>query len=127
MNTEQAEKVISDNDNCSENSFVYGLHEECYFSVEKFWEFYDSIVAWVGEKKKADITRDITRKITQIYQKVLKEMISHFDPLDISVIDNFPENYTEYIERIDFALLAYDTDNMDLIDDKKFALQKETI
>ena len=83
MNTEQAEKVISDNDNCSENSFVYGLHEECYFSVEKFWEFYDSIIAWIGEKKKSDITR----KITRIYQKVLKEMIYHFDPLDISVID----------------------------------------
>ena len=120
MNTEQAEKVISDNDNCSENSFIYGLHEECDFWVEKFWEFYDSIIAWIGEEKKADITK----KITQIYQKILKEMIYHFDPMDISVIANFPENYTEYIERIDFALLAYDTDNIDLIDDKTFALQR---
>lgn len=120
MNTEEAQKVIFDNDNCNENSFIYYLHEKCYFSIEKFWEFYDSIIAWIGEEKKADITK----KITEIYQKMLKEMIYHFDPLDILVIANFPENYTEYIERIDFALLAYDTDNRDLIDDKTFALQR---
>ena len=120
MNTEEAQKVIFDNDNCIENSFIYYLHEECCFSIEKFWEFYDSIIAWIGEEKKADITR----KITEIYQKMLKEMIYHFDPMDISVIANFPENYMEYIERIDFALLAYDTDNRNLIDDKTFSLQR---
>ena len=103
MNTEEAQKVIFDNDNCSENSFIYFLHEECYFSIEKFWQFYDSIIAWVGKEKKADITR----KITEIYQKMLKEMIYHFDPMDISVIANFPENYTEYIERIDFFITHF--------------------
>ena len=39
-------------------------------------------------------------------------------------MDNFPDNYTDYIERIDFALLAYYTDNIDLLDDEKFELQK---
>ena len=120
MNTEEAQKVIFDNDNCNENSFIYYLHEECYFSIEKFWEFYDSIVTLIGKKKNPEITK----RITQIYQRILKEMIYHFDPMDIAVMDNFPENYTDYIERIDFALLAYYTDNIDLVDDGKFSLQK---
>ena len=120
MIIENAEKVISDNYHCNENSFVYFLHEECYFSIEKFWEFYESIVALIGKKKNPEITK----RITQSYQKILKEMIFHFDPMDVAVMNNFPENYNDYIERIDFALLAYYTDNIDLIDDKGFSLQK---
>lgn len=121
MNTEQARKIISDNYNCNENSFVYFLHEECYFSVAKFWEYYESIAAFVGSTKK---NSEITRQITSSYQRVLKEMIFHFDPKDTAVIRNFPENYTDFIERIDFALLAYYTDNIDLLDEEGFALQK---
>lgn len=120
MKMENALKVISDNYYCNENSFVYFLHEECYFSIEKFWEFYESIVALIGEEKDTEITR----RITQSYQRVLKEIIFHFDPMDVAVMDNFPDNYNAYIERIDFALLAYYTDNIDLIDNEGFELQK---
>lgn len=120
MTIEDAEKVISDNYHCNKGSLVYCLHEECNFSVEKFWEFYDSITAFIGEKKNPEITK----RITQIYQRILKEMIFHFDPMDVAVMDHFPENYTDYIERIDYALIAYDTDNIDLINDKTFSLQR---
>lgn len=121
MKIEKARKIISDNYNCNENSFVYFLYEECCFSIEKFWEYYDSIAAFVGVNEK---NSEITREITDSYQRILKEMIFHFDPMDLAIMDNFPENYTDYIERIDFALLAYYTDNIDLLDNKKFELQK---
>lgn len=121
MNIEKARKIILDNYNCNENSFVYFLYEECYFSIEKFWEYYESIAAFVGVNEKSS---EMTRKITDSYQRILKEMIFHFDPMDVAVMDNFPDNYTDYIERIDFALLAYYTDNIDLLDDEKFELQK---
>ena len=121
MKIENARKIILDNYNCNENSFVYFLHEECYFSIEKFWEYYESIATFVGTIKKSP---EITRQITQSYQRILKEMIAHFDPMDVAVMDNFPENYPDYIERIDFALLAYYTDNLDLLDNEKFELQK---
>ncbi len=121
MKIENARQIISDNYNCNKNSFVYFLHEKCYFSIEKFWEYYESITAFIGEKKKDPET---TKRITQSYQRILKEIIFHFDPMDVAVMDNFPENYTDYIERIDFAMLAYYTNNIDLIDDEKFELQK---
>ncbi len=121
MKVDDAKKIILDNYLCNENSFVYFLHEESYFSTEKFWEYYESIAALVREIEKSP---EITRQITQSYQRILQEMIAHFSPMDIAEIDNFPENYYDYIERIDFALLAYYTGKMDLLDDEKFELQK---
>ena len=121
MTLENARKIISDNYNCNKNSFVYFLHEESYFSIEQFWKFYESIAAFVGVTEKSS---EITRQITQNYQRILKEMIFHFDPTDGSVLDNFPENYINYIERIDLVLLAYYTDNIRLLDNKNFELQK---
>lgn len=121
MKIENARKIISDNYNCNENSFVYFLHEKCYFSIEKFWEYYESITVFIGVKEKNPET---TKEIAQSYQRILKEIIFHFDPMDAAAIDNFPENYNDYIERIDLALLAYYTSNIDLIQNDNFELQK---
>ena len=121
MTIKDSKKIILDNFNCEKNSFVYYLYEECYFSIQKFWEYYDSIIAFVGEKEK---DAEITKKITQSYQSILKEFIYHFDPMDIAVIKKFPKNYIDYIERLDFALAAYYTNDINLVDDKRFDLQK---
>ena len=73
------------------------------FSVEKFWEYYASVAALegldIGQK-----TLELTMYISCSYQLILQEMIFHFDPNDIAVIEKFPLNYTAFIERIDFAV-----------------------
>ena len=56
--------------------------------------------------------------------KILKEYIYHFDPNDLTELKNFPENYTQYIERIEFAQAAYYRNNLALIDDSIFDLQR---
>lgn len=122
MTIENAKKIIEDNYLCNENSFIYFLYEESCFSVESFWAYYESIAALAGEAEKDP---EITRQITHSYQRILKEFLYHFDPVDISVLDNFPENYPDYIERIDFALQAYYSGDTDLLDDEKFTLQKK--
>ena len=121
MKIEKARKIILDNYDCNENSFMSFLHDKSYFSIEKFWEYYESIAAFVGVTEKSP---EITRQITQSYQGMLKEMIYHFNPMDCAVLDNLPENYIAYLERIDYALLAYYTDNIDLLDNETFELQK---
>ena len=114
MTIENARRIISDNYNCNENSFVWFLHERSYFSAEKFWEYYESIAAFVGVTEKSS---EITRQITEIYQKMLKDMIAHFSPVDLAVLDHFPEgNYVDYIEAVDYALLAYYTDQKSILD-----------
>lgn len=121
MNIDEAIKIISDNYECNENCFFYLLREEESFCAEKFWEYYDSITAFVGVTEKDP---EITRQITHSYQRILKEFIFHFDPADYAVIADCPNNYVDYIDRLDHALLAYYTDNMDLLDDENFELQR---
>lgn len=121
MTVETALKIIYDNNSCNENSFVYLLHEDCIFSIEKFWEYYDSI-AVLAETDAKD--PELTMQINLSYQRILKEFIAHFDPNDVAVMENFPDNYTEYIERIDRAILAYYSGNIRLLEDKRFNLQK---
>ena len=50
---------------------------------------------------------ELGAQISFVYQRMLKEMIWHFSPTDNSVIANMPENYDDYIERMDCAVEAY--------------------
>ncbi len=122
MTIEEARRIISDNYNGRENSLIYALHEEEYFSVPKFWEYYNSIAALAGldagEKSLA-----LTMQITETYQQLLKEIIYHFAPDDLAVIDNFPEDYNDYIDRINIAVFAYFSNNVGMLDEKKFKLR----
>lgn len=104
MNTEKAVKIIFDNYMCNENSFIFLLHEKSRFSEEKFMEFCDSIAILADTEKRGS---DLTMQINKSYQYFLREIIYHFDPDDLSKIEDFPANYNDYIEKIDAALLAY--------------------
>lgn len=121
MNIETAIKIISNNCFGNDGSLVCSLYNDCDFSVEKFWEFYDSICTLVNE---SFYNEETSSQISISYQRILKEMIYHFSPQDIAVIENFPEDYNGYIERLDFAVLAYYTKNSELLDDNGFELER---
>lgn len=119
---ENAKRIIYSNYKGENNSLMFFLHEKNFFSIEAFWEFYESITALVlcdGEK-----SIKITNQITQNYQRLLKYIVFHFDPFDDFVLENFPENYIEYLERIEYAMMAYFSGNAKLIDNDIFELQK---
>lgn len=123
MSIEEAKKIILDNYYAKNCSFVYFLHEECYFSVEKFWEYYESVAALAG----LDMSQknlELTMYISCSYQIILQEIIFHFDPNDVAVMEKFPSNYTAFIERIDFAVRAYFLNDISLLEDEGFELQK---
>lgn len=107
MTVSEAMAVLEKNAGCAEKSLIYALHERGKFSEKRFWEFYDSVITLA---KVAVMTgRDIetARKITFVYQRVLKEMIWHFDKKDASKLKKLPRDYNGYIERLDDALDAY--------------------
>ena len=122
MNLEKGIEIISDNYYGKENSLVSSLYNDCDFSEEKFWQLYDSIVCLINSNFYAE---DMLFRIGIVYQRILKEMIYHFSPYDVSVIKNFPENYNGYIERLDFAYNAYYARNPELLADDTFELQRE--
>ncbi|MBQ9935823.1 MAG: hypothetical protein IJO70_08250 [Lachnospiraceae bacterium] len=121
MTVEAAIQTLIDNYKGDNNSFMYYLHEKGYFSEEKFWEFYESITVLVINDVNSS---EITAQITHSYQRLLKYIIFHFDPKDDYALDNFPENYIDYLERIEYAIMAYFSGSVKLIDEEIFELKK---
>lgn len=99
-----SKQIIQDNYSGNKGTFIASLNDESRFRTELFWELYESIAAFVEHKVYSD---ELTAQISSVYQRMLKEMIWHFSPTDSSVIANMPENYDDYIERMDSAVEAY--------------------
>lgn len=122
MDVNQAKQIIQDNYKCEGNSFIYYLHEKSAFDKEGFWAFYDSVVALVEcEELK---TPELTRQIAEVYQLILKYFMFHFDPAELYVIEGFPKVYIGYIERMEYALMAYYSGNMKLVIEDDFELKR---
>jgi hypothetical protein len=97
--------VIQDNLYARNDSFLFWLHERYTFRADRFDELCQSVEKLAQE----EISLEMTRTVTYIYQCILKEIIYHFDPNDSSVIKDLPQNYTQYLERFDCALARYFT------------------
>ena len=97
------------------------LNEECEFSAVAFWEYYDAIAFVTRHSIRNE---ELSAQIAIGYQRFLKELIYHFDPDDVAVMKDFPENYNEYLERLDFAVRAYYEEKPEWLDDARFDLQK---
>lgn len=122
MEIETVKKIIFDNYNKRAGSLLYFLNEDDRFSRRAFWEFYDALACVAAHSEK--ISRELAFMAGMAYQKILEEFIAHFSPRDVAVIDDFPENYTDYIERLDFAMLAILTGDLSNLTDERFALKR---
>ena len=121
MTIHQAKKIIEANYAMKENALTRFMYDDCVFSVEAFWEFYDAIACVTGALEK---TEALTTQITVAYQKILKEILYHFAPSDAAVMKDFPENYNDYMERLDYAVLAYLENKPEYLADERFDLQR---
>ena len=99
-----SKQIIQDNYSGKKGSFIASLNNESCFRTELFWKLYESIATLVEHRVYSD---ESAAQISSVYQRLLKEMIWHFSPTDSSVIANMPENYDDYIERMDSAVEAY--------------------
>ena len=123
MNSTEAKQILKDNFECKENSLIYLLHEKNMFSTEQFWKYYDSIsvLAETDEEK----SMNTAMQITNSYQDILKYFIFHLDSHDGYKIANFPQNYSDYMDRIEYAIWAYFKGNVKWIDEAMFELQRQ--
>ncbi len=103
MDIETAKRIIEAN-YAGDDSLTASLNDYSYFSEEKFRAFYESIVFLTENSIN---TNELSKQICMAYQRILKEMIYHFDPNDLNVLENFPNNYIEYLEKMDDAVRAY--------------------
>ena len=107
MNVREAREILYRNSTGSEKSLVYSMYERAKFSKKRFWEFHDCVITLANDALENGRDIETAQMITGGYQRILKEMIWHFDKKDMSVLKKFPKNYNEYIERLDCAVDAY--------------------
>ena len=122
MTIDQAKHIIEANYSMQENTLTLLMYDDCEFSTEAFWVFYDAIACVTRAFEKDEV---LTTQITVGYQRFLKEIIYHFAPNDVVIINHFPENYNDYIERLDYAVRAYLETNPEWFDDEMFDLQRD--
>lgn len=108
MTVKEAKAILEKNAGCAEDSLIDSLHECELFSKKRFWEFYDCVITLAQDALKSGRDFETARKITLVYQRILKEMVWHFDKRDLSKLRKFPnKRYNSYIERLDNAVDAY--------------------
>ena len=93
--------LIDDNYKCINNSFLYDLHERDLFDCEKIENLCDYIVS-LNQKDEGTIL-----KLFFIQSEMMKHIIYHFDPKDMSTISNLPKNYMDYILKLEDSINKY--------------------
>lgn len=102
------QKVLDDNYNVVDRSFLHYLNERCQFNIESFWEFYDCIVELGKNNCKQGFSLELLRKLNFVYKNILELFLYHMDSNDGYDIKEFPEEkYTFYLERLDEAVDAF--------------------
>jgi hypothetical protein len=112
MELSEAARIISDNYKKAGNSLCYYLYEECDFHSSAFEEYYEAVFCFARNSIRNEM---LSTQIAISYQTILKEIIWHFDPNDVATKDHFPENYTDYLNRLDRAVRAYFEQQPDLL------------
>ena len=108
MNTEDAIKVIHDNANSNNGSYMDFMHEQSKFDEFSFWEFYNSIRLLGYELRNEDaLNRELTAKILKSYEWHLLLIGFHFDKNDGIRIKNLPQNFSQFSLRLRSVINAF--------------------
>jgi hypothetical protein len=79
-------------------SFLYYLHEEKDFRV-------DALVVFCNYLEKMEsVSIEQLRDLRWIENQILRHLVYHFDPNDLSRIRNLPTNYCEELEAFEQAV-----------------------
>ena len=122
MTADRAREIFDRNALCQEGSFRERLCDECYFSEEYFWEFYDSVITLAENTRENKASVTDTAKILAVYDRVLEMFRLHCDPDEDIKIADFPEDPSGYLDRIDAAARFFL--NGEPIDEDGFSLQR---
>ena len=100
-------KVLHDNFKAEDNSFLYYLHEENSFHENAFSELCSCISSLCCTRPHDNV---VSAQIFEIYGQILRHIIYHFDPGDLSRISNLPDNYNEKLEILERIITNYLSD-----------------
>lgn len=90
--------LIDDNAFAENNSFLYYLHEESLFDIDRLHDLCSYI------QTRNSVTLKELRQLYFIQNQTVRHIAYHFDPRDGCEISNLPQDYWEYIEILDHAI-----------------------
>lgn len=99
--TKDALKILNANYKANDDSFLYYLHEEDYFHEVKFYELCQAMASLHHSYLHDEVA---SVQIIFIYGQVLRHIIYHFDPKDLSRISNFPCDYDKKLAFLESAI-----------------------
>lgn len=104
MDVHEAKKIIDENFECAENSFMFLLHERDEFSDEGCKALIKAVVALAktGEKDK---TPELSRKIVYVHTKFLHELLWNY--YSHSTLSGVPDDLAQYVEAFQYAVDGY--------------------
>lgn len=105
-------RVLQDNNNSVNDSFVYFLDQENSFSERAFWQLYNSIIGLTEKPHSSEVDREFARILCRVQAHILHAIIQHFlpDASAASNIHNLPlEAIEAYMERLEYAIDSYFT------------------
>lgn len=97
-------KVLNANFEAKDNSFLYYLHEENYYHKVAFSKLCGSLSALCRTHPHDKV---VSAQICFVYGQVLRHIIYHFDPDDLSRISNLPRGYNEELEALERIIAKY--------------------
>jgi glycerophosphoryl diester phosphodiesterase len=105
-------RIIEDNYNASNRSFLYFLHEQNKFDIESLKDLVIEIknltknLSLNTEKHK--LIMEYIKKLFKIYQFTTRYILSHFDKNDLKKINNYKEDYYYlYHSRLEFVIQKF--------------------
>lgn len=100
----EAKKILEDNVEAKNESFVYYLSDKSFFDKNAFRLLMESIRQLSDEE--VGISRT-AQEISFVYGKILRCFLYHFDKNDEYKIKNMPKHYNKIIEILDKGVEYY--------------------
>ena len=99
-----ASHVVLDNNDATNDSFVYHLHHEAAFDAAAFWRLYNGLVALAGVLSHDGIDERMARSLHRIHREILSCFIRHLSGEE--ELAGFPpsDELAEYMERLELAM-----------------------
>ncbi|MCB9024792.1 MAG: hypothetical protein H6625_00610 [Bdellovibrionaceae bacterium] len=98
-------KILKDNSNGKENTFIGILHEENKIDIPSFLTLFDAILEIVNNNLS---NREVDRVIVKIHSFILNSIVNHLDKNDLFKISNYNTSISRNIlERLNVIVESY--------------------
>lgn len=92
-----------------EGSFIYDLHEENIFALDKLKIYFDCLFQLASEKSALPLERKTSWMVMKTYSYIIRKLMWHHDPNDFCIIEELP-NYmqlAEYLNDLEIVVQSY--------------------